>query len=337
MKIGFFGVSEYEESVINKRLPNHEIVLDAQQIDEDSLPGRNDFDILSVFVNSKIGEKEIAHFPNLKFINTGSTGYDHIDADAVKRAGILASYVPGYGENTVAEFTFGLILNLARKIYPAIDRIKETGSFSLEGLRGFELKGKTIGIVGTGRIGRQVGEIASGFEMKIIAADPYPNKEFEKKLQAEYLPLEELLGRADIITLHCPYNKDTHHLINAKNIKNIKRGAFLVNTARGGVVETEALVKALKDGTIGGAGLDVLEEEGDIKDELNFLASPHPYEKELKNVLYDHVLMQMPNVLVTPHNAFNTDEALLEILATTLANIEAFINGKPINLIPGVK
>src|SRR3989344_4885123 len=230
MKIGFFGMSEYEESVINKRLPDHEIVLDAQQIDEDSLPGRNDFDILSVFVNSKIGEKEIAHFPNLKFINTGSTGYDHIDADAVKRAGILASYVPGYGENTVAEFTFGLILNLARKIYPAIDRIKETGSFSLEGLRGFELKGKTIGIVGTGRIGRQVGEIAKGFEMKILATDPYPNEEFKNKSNVEYVSLDDLLGRSDIVTLHCPYSKSTHHLINKENVKKIKKGALLVNT-----------------------------------------------------------------------------------------------------------
>jgi len=337
MKIGFFGRDDYEKDVIEKRLSGHEITFSAEQIDEDHLPEENSFEILSIFVNSKIGEKEIAHFPNLKFINTGSTGFDHIDAEAAKKAGVLASSVPGYGENTVAEFTFGLILSLARKIYPAIDRIKETGLFSLEGLRGMELKGKTIGIVGTGRIGKQVAEIANGFEMKILASDPYPDEEFQKKISIEYVELAELLKRSDFITIHTPYNENTHHLINKDNINGIKKGAYLVNTARGPIVETEALVDALKRGILAGAGLDVLEEEGEIKDELNFLADPHPNEEALKNVLYNHALMKMPNVLITPHNAFNSNEALREILETTLENIEAFIEGKPINLIPGVK
>ena len=337
MKIGFFGIEGWEEKIISERLSKHELFFSPDKIDERNLPEKNDFEALSIFIDSEIKEKEISHFPNLKFIATRSTGFDHIDLEATKRAGVLVSSVPGYGENTVAEFAFGLILSLARKIYPAIDQIKESGSFSLVGLRGFELKGKTIGIVGTGRIGKQVAEIAKGFEMKILASDPYPDEEFKKRLNIEYVPLKDLLSRSEVITLHCPYNKDTHHLINKENIADIKNGALLVNTSRGAVVETEALVTALEDGTISGAGLDVLEEEGEVKDELNFLTSPHPQAESLKTVLYDHILMNMPNVLVTPHNAFNTNEALGEILETTLKNIEAFISGSPINLIPGVK
>ncbi|MFV1917560.1 MAG: NAD(P)-dependent oxidoreductase [Patescibacteria group bacterium] len=337
MKIGFFGIEGWEEEIVSKRLKGHELVFSSGKIDERNLPKENDFEILSIFINSEMGAKEIEHFPNLKFIAARSTGFDHIDAKAAKKAGVLVSNVPGYGENTVAEFTFGLILSLARKIYPAIDRIKESGSFSLKGLRGMELKGKTIGIVGTGRIGKQVAQIAKGFEMNILANDPYPDKEFQEKMRVEYVPLKELLGRSDVITLHTPHNKDTHHLINKKNIKDIKKGAFFVNTARGAVVETEALVEALQKNILSGAALDVLEEEGEIKDELSFLASAHPQEEVLKNVLYNHVLMDMPNVLITPHNAFNSEEALREILETTLENIEAFMDGKPINLTPRVK
>jgi len=337
MKIGFFGREDFEKEIITEELKGHELFFSDEQIDEGNLPEKNDFEILSIFVNSQIGAKEIAHFPNLKFINTGSTGFDHIDTEAANAAGVLASSVPGYGENTVAEFTFGLILSLARKIYPAIDRIKETGSFSLDGLRGIELKGKTIGIVGTGRIGKQVAQIAKAFEMNIIATDPYPDKKFRKKIGLEYVELNELLGKSDFITLHVPYNEGTHHLINKENIGIIKKGAYLVNTARGAIVETEALVNALQKNILAGAGLDVLEEEGEIKDELNFLASAHPQEDVLKNVLYNHALMDMPNVLITPHNAFNSKEALMEILDTTLDNIKAFIKGKPINLISGVK
>lgn len=334
MKIGFFGAEGFDQDLVLKRLAGHEIVFSQEVINEQHLPHENDFEILSIFVDSQMGTEEIKHFPQLKFITTRSTGFDHIDAKAAKDAGVLVASVPGYGENTVAEFAFGLILSLARKIYPAVDRIKETSLFSPEGLRGFELKGKTLGIIGTGRIGKQVAEIASGLEMKLIATDPYPNKEFADKLEMEYVSLEELLSRSDVITIHAPYNDSTHHLINMENVKQIKKGALLVNTARGGIVETEALVMALKDGILSGAGLDVLEEEGEIKDELAFLASPHPQEQVLKNVLYDHILMDMPNVIITPHNAFNSNEALAEILNTTLNNIEAFVAGKPINLIP---
>ena len=335
MKIGFFSIEGWEEAKILERLKGHEVVFNPTKISKNSLPEVNDFDVISIFVDSEMGTEEIGHFPNLKLITTRSTGFDHVDLEAAKKAGVLVGMVPGYGENTVAEFTFGLILSLARKIYQAVDNIKETASFSLDGLRGVELKGKTIGIVGTGRIGKQVATVANALEMKILATDPYPDVDFGKKLNVEYVSLKDLLNRSDVITLHCPYNEGSHHLINAGNISEIKKGALLVNTARGAVIETAALVKVLKDGIVSGAGLDVLEEEGEVKDELNFLTSAHPQAEVLKNVLYNHVLMDMPNVIITPHNAFNTNEALEEILETTLKNIEAFIEGKPINLTPG--
>ncbi len=337
MKIGFFELEGWEESVISGRLSSHDIFFSADKIDEYNLPKERDFEIISIFIDSRINKKVIESFPNLKFIATRSTGFDHINIEDINAGGILASHVPGYGEHTVAEFTFGLMLNLSRKIYLAIDRIKEAGSFSLKDLRGRDLHGKTLGVVGTGRIGKRVIEIAKGFSMNVIAYDLYPDTAFEKEAGIKYVPFEDLLKNADIITFHCPHNKSTHHLINKGNIATIKKGALLVNTARGGIIETEAMVDGLNKGILGGVALDVLEEEGEVKDELDFLAKEKQDGKTIRNMLYDHILMEMPNVLITPHTAFNSQEALEEILETTLQNIEGFINGKPINLISGKK
>lgn len=334
MKLGFFEIEGWEKDIISERFAGETISFFEQKLDLDNLPPETDFEIISIFVNSKITSEVLKHFPNLKFITTRSTGFDHINSNACKEAGVAVSYAPGYGDNTVAEFAFGLILNLTRKMYHCIDRIKESGSFSLEGLRGVDIKGKILGVVGTGRIGKEVIKIAKGFGMSVIAFDPYPDNNFQKEAGFEYLSLEEVLKKSDIVTLHCPYLKSTHHLINKQNIMTMKKGSYIINTARGAIVETEALVQALQQGILAGVGLDVLEEEGEVKDELNILADGHPNEATLKNMLYDHILMEMPNVLVTPHNAFNTGEALERILNTTIQNIEGFSLGKPINLIP---
>jgi len=337
MKIGFFGLEGWEEEVIKKYFSEDDIHLSKNIIDENNIPEKTDFEIISIFINSKITDKVLNNFPNLKFITTRSTGFDHIDLEACKKKNIIVSYVPGYGDNTVAEFTFGLLLSLTRKIYQAIDQIKESGSFGLSGLRGIDIKGKTIGIVGTGRIGREVIRIANGFSMNIIAYDPYPNEAFQKKIGFEYVSFENLLKNSDIITLHCPHTPQTHHLINKGNISLIKKGAYLINTARGGLIETEALIEALNDGTLSGAGLDAIEEEGTIKKDIHFLEEEHADKEKLKTILYDHVLMKMPNVLMTPHNAFNSQEALKRILNTTLDNIKAFKNNTPANIIPEQK
>lgn len=335
MKIFFSEIEKWEAEYIKKQLPNDELIFSEGKLNKDNLPEQRDFDILSVFVGSKIDKDVIAAFPNLKILTTRSTGFDHIDLQAVKEKNIMTAYVPGYGDNTVAECAFGLLLNISRKMYEAIDRLKETGRFSYEGLRGFDLKDKTIGVVGTGRIGQYAVKIAKGFGMNVIAFDAFPNEELAQEFGFRYVSFDELLAQSDVIDIHVPYLPSTHHMINLGNINKIKKGAILINTARGAIVETDALVKALTEGILGGAGLDVLEEEGVITDERAFLLYDHPEEHNLKTALEDHVLMGMPNVMITPHNAFNTVEALERILNTNLANIKAFIEkGEPINKIP---
>lgn len=325
MKISFFEIEGWEEAIIKNNFPADKIYLNREKIDQFSLFAEKDFDAISVFVDSRINEAVLKTFPNLKFITTRSTGYDHIDLNACKKRNILVGFVPGYGNNTVAEWAFGLILNLTRKIYLAIDQIKEQGSFDQTNLRGIDLKGRILGVIGTGRIGKEAIKIGQGFGMNVIAYDPFPDLDFQKEKGFNYVSLEDLLKNSDIVTIHTLYNEKTHHLINKNNINLIKKGSYLVNTARGGIVETEAVVEALKNGILAGFGADVLEEEGEVKDEMNFLARTGSSRPEtLRNILYNHVLMKMPNVLITPHNAFNSQEALERILNTTIENIKGF-------------
>jgi len=337
MKAAFFGLEKWEEEYVKENItarPEMEVLFFPQKLDKDHLPPRTDFEIISVFVGSSLDKETLEKFPALKFITTRSTGFDHIDLEYCRVRKIIVANVPSYGENTVAEYTFGLILSLSRKIYEGVDRIRETGKFSSEGLKGFDLRGKTLGVLGTGKIGCHVIRIAGGFEMKIIAFDPFPKNELVEKLGFEYKnTMEEVLTAADILTIHVPYMKETHHLLNERAFSLMKKEAYLINTSRGGVVETSALVKALLEKKLGGAGLDVLEEEGVIKDELDFLVFGHPEEHNLKTVLANHVLMDMPNVLITPHNAFNTAEALQRILDTTMENVESFLQGQPQNTV----
>lgn len=336
MKIAFFQIEDWEISHIKEQLAGHELFFTKDKLSAETLPEQRDFDVISVFVGSKIDRDVMGAFPNLKLVTTRSTGFDHIDLETALVMNIATGYVPAYGENTVAEFAFGLILALSRKIYESVDRLKETGLYSYVGLRGFDLQGKTIGVVGTGRIGQHVIRIAKGFGMQVIAFDAFPKEGLAKELGFTYVTFDELIGRADIITLHVPYLPSTHHLINMNTISKIKKGALLVNTARGAVIETDALVKALADGILGGAGLDVLEEEGVLADEKTLVLYGHPEEHNLKTVLENHVLIDMPNVLVTPHNAFNTQEALQRILDTDICNIQEFIgNGVAKCPIPG--
>lgn len=332
-KIAFFELEGWEEPIIRAAFAGEDLHISKEKITNLCIPENKDFEILSVFVDSRIDAQVTECFPNLKCVATRSTGYDHLETAALRGRGILVQNVPGYGDNTVAEYAFGLILNLTRKMYQGIDQIKETGSFSLTGLRGIDIKGKTIGIIGTGRIGREAANVAKGFGMKGVMYDPFPNEQFAKESGFTYMSLDDVLAAADILTLHCPLTPQTRHLINKGNIGKIKRGAYLVNTARGPIVETEALVEALQKGILAGAGLDVLEEEGETKDELNTLAFGHPKEEDLKVMLRNHELMHMPNVLITPHNAFNTQEAMERILHATIENIKSFIAGTPTNIV----
>jgi D-lactate dehydrogenase len=332
MKLAFYELEGWEEPIIRAAFPDDEIVCSASEIDDMHLPEPSDAEIISVFVHSKITPQVLERFPHLKAIATRSTGYDHMDCALCASHQIPVMNVPGYGDATVAEYAFGLLLALTRKIYQAADQIKETGSFSLEGLRGMDLEGKTIGIIGTGRIGKHAIRIAQGFSMQVLAHDLFPDLGYAKEKGFSYVSLDELLKSSDVISLHAPLTETTTHLINAENIGKIKKGAYLINTARGGLVDTDALTTALQHGILAGAALDVLEEEGETKDELLF-AKGHPKAEELKVILENHALMQMPNVLVTPHNAFNTQEALERILHTTIENIKNFESGSPQNIV----
>ncbi len=287
-------------------------------LDKDHVPAGADFDVLGVFMDSAVSAEVIAKLPSIRFISTLSTGYDHIDLAAAAARGIPVSSVPAYGENTVAEFAFALILALSRKICEARARVRDEKRFTTDGLCGFDLAGKTLGVVGTGRIGKHAIRMAKGFGMTVAAYDVYRDDAFAKEMDFRYFELADLLAQSDIVTIHAPYLPSTHHLINAQNIGLMKRGAYLVNTARGAIVETAALRAALQAGALGGAGLDVLEEETEMK---------------AGDMAADGGLAAMPNVVMTPHNAFNTREAFFRILDTTIDNIVAFAEGAPANLV----
>jgi D-lactate dehydrogenase len=295
-----------------------EVTIISNTLDAAHIPVDTNFDIAAVFMDSAVDAATIAALPNLKFLTTMSTGYDHIDLAAAAARMIPVSSVPGYGENTVAEFAFALILALSRKIREANARVRDEHKFTTDGLCGFDLAGKTIGVVGTGHIGRHAIRMAEGFGMKVIAYDVHHDDALAKEDNFNYVTLEELLAASDVITIHAPYMPSTHHLINSANIGLVKHGAILINTARGAIVETTALVSALKSGQLGGAGIDVLEEEAAMK---------------AGDMSLDSDLVQLPNVIVTPHNAFNTIEAYFRILDTTIQNIVAFAKGAPINLV----
>ena len=331
MRISFFEVEEWEEEYLKKKLSGHQLKFSNEKLSLENAQQIKDFDALSVFIYSKIDEQIIREIPNLKLVTTRSTGFDHIDLEVCKKQGITVCNVPSYGENTVAEHTFALILSLSRNMCKACIRRFEQ-DFSIEGLEGFDLKGKTIGVIGTGQIGLHVVRIAKGFGMNVVAYDVHQNKILSEVLEFEYVSLENLLATSDVITLHVPYMKATHHLMNKDTFKLVKKGAILINTARGSIVDTEALIEALDNKILAGAGLDVFEGEEVIKEEKQLLYDPKNLEV-LNSLVKDHILLSKDNVVFTPHIAFYSKEALERILETTVENIAAFVSGKPQNVV----
>ena len=325
MKLAFFEIENWEKEYISKNLkvPNDlELLFYNEKFDKKLIT--NDVLGISVFVGSTIGEDILEASPNLKFITTRSTGFDHLKSDFLMSKGIKLGYVPGYGDNTVAEFAFGLLLAVNRHIYEAFDRIKENRDFSIEGFEGFDLKDKTIGIIGTGRIGKEMIRIAKGFQMDVIAYDLFPNLELAKEFDFKYVSFDELLINSDVISLHIPYTKENHYLINEENISKIKRGAILINTSRGALVDSKALIKGLNEGILRGVGLDVLDGEKETFEEKSLVLYGNPQKEDVLNILENNVLINAKNVIITPHIAFFTKEAQIRILNTDLANIESF-------------
>jgi len=333
MKIAVFEVETWEKERLAAALVGHELRFFEGTLTAENAAEVADAEVVSVFIYSRVDRDALAKLPALKMVTTRSMGFDHIDAVACKERGIVVSRVPAYGERTVAEHAFALILSLSRRIFTAYERT-EKAEFDYHGLQGFDLFGKTLGVVGGGKIGLNVARIAAkGFGMQVLVHDPFPRPELAAEIGFTYAPLDALLASSDVVSLHCPYTPETHHLIGAKSIPLMKKGAVIVNTARGALIDTAALLKGLESGQLSGAGLDVLEEECAIKEESELMMKGFPQKCDLGALVRNHMLIARNDVIITPHIAFNSREAVERILATTAENIAGFAAGKPVNVV----
>jgi len=283
----------------------------------------NGFPAICVFVNDDLGTEvlEILAAQGTKLIALRCTGFNNVNLKTAAKLGIKVVRVTDYSPYSVAEHAVGLILMLNRKLYRAYNRVRDD-NFALDGLLGFDLRDRTIGVVGTGKIGQIFAQIMQGFGCNILGYDVYPNPNFEKLENAQYVSLEELWQRSDIISLHCPLFPETHHLINQETIAQMKSGVMLINTSRGKLVDTKAVIDGIKSEKIGYVGIDVYEEE----DKLFF-------EDLSDTIIQDdtfQLLQSFPNVVITAHQGFFTENALDDIARTTITNLSDFEQGKPL-------
>lgn len=331
MKIALFEVplNQRKSFDILKQYQGLEIEFVEDPLNEKNIDDFLETEILSTFIRSRLDEKVLSKLVNLKFIATRSTGFDHIDCKFCKKQGILVSNVPNYAGNTVAEYIFGLILIISRKMHDTLSRTRNN-NFSREGLGGFDLNGKTIGIIGLGSIGKNTARIAKGFEMRVIAYDIIKNSNLARDIGFEYKPFEDVLKESDIISLNVPATSATEKMIGEKEFSLMKDGVILINTARGNIIDNKFLIIALNQGKVAAVGLDVLPKEELFYKELQ---NPSSGVDKIETILENQVLFKMPNVYITPHNAFNTKEALDRIIEITNANIISFLKGDPINTI----
>lgn len=330
MKYAFFELETWEKEYFQKEIKDAEVFFFDEPLSEKT-PGIDTFEAVVIFIHSQMNKEFLDKMPNLKLISTMSTGFDHIDIEECKRRGITVCNVPSYGETVVAEHTFALLLSIARKLPESIERVKK-GNFMPGGLTGFELRGKTMGVIGVGSIGTNVIRIAKGFGMNVIVYKRTPDYALEKELGCKFVELPVLYQQSDIVSLHIPYSKETHHYLSDEAFSQMKDGVVILNTARGGLIDTDALLKALDSGKVKAAGLDVLEEEPLLEEEKDLLTKDFDKDKIL-TILQDHMLVNHPNVVITPHNAFNSQEALKKIVETTHENIYAFASGAPTNVV----
>lgn len=334
MRIAVFETEEREAPAFERLKTGHDLRLVKESLQAGNTGEYSNAEIVSTFIYSKLDRNVLERIPALKMIATRSTGFDHIDTAYCAERGILVCNVPTYGENTVAEHVFALLLALSHRLIEAVERVR-MGPFSPEGLRGFDLEGKTLGVIGTGNIGRHVIRIANGFGMKVLAHDIAPDHAFAEAHEFPYVELDKLLSSADVITLHVPSTPQTHQLLSASAFARMKDGVVIINTARGDVIETRALIQALTSGKVAAAGLDVLPDEPLIREEAELICSIYCDRHDLRNLVADHILMRMRNVIITPHSAFNTQEAVARIVEMTVENIEAFFEGEPQNIVAG--
>jgi D-lactate dehydrogenase len=322
MKIAVFSTKTYDREFLETANGQygHDLVYFQPHLTYETCSLASGFEGVCVFVNDILNPEVLKYLSEngTRLVALRCAGFNNVDLFAAAESGITVVRVPSYSPEAVAEHTVALALSLNRKVHRAYARVRE-GNFSLEGLLGFNLHDKTIGIIGTGKIGFALAKILKGFGCTVLAFDPYPNPECQA-IGVVYTDKSGLFKESDIISLHCPLTPDTHHLIDSKALAKMKNGVMLINTSRGAVIDTKAVIDALKSGKVGYLGLDVYEEEGDL------------FFEDLSNeVIQDDVfarLLTFPNVLITGHQAFFTREALRAIAETTLSNIFDFEKGK---------
>ncbi|QRM31598.1 2-hydroxyacid dehydrogenase [Microvirga sp. VF16] len=323
MRVAMFSAKKYERILLDELNASHkhDLVFYDMLLGPETVPLAAGFPAVSVFVNDSVDGNVLKQLAagGTKLVATRSTGFNHIDVKAAKDLGVTVVRVVDYSPNSVAEFAVGLLLALNRKIPRAYNRTRE-GNFELDGLMGFDLVGRTVAVIGTGKIGIIFARIMAGFGCKVIGYDVRHSPEFEK-IGGRYVAADGV-EEADVISLHCPLMPETHHIVNARSLARMKRGALLINTSRGGLVDTEAAIEALKSGQLGGIAIDVYEQEAGL------------FFKDLSStVIPDDVIQRLvsfPNVILTGHQAFFTREAIGTILETTLASISDFEAGRPL-------
>lgn len=322
MKIAFFSTKSYDREFFDRYITAHEIVYFEAQLNPQTVNLATGCGAVCVFVNDKLSAVVIKELKKtgVRLIALRCAGFNNVDLTAAAENGLSVVRVPAYSPYAVAEHAIALILTLNRKTHKAYNRVRE-GNFSLERLTGFDLYGKTVGVIGTGKIGQVFCDIMLGFGCKVLAFDLVAHQPTVAK-GVQYLPLLDIFEQADIISLHCPLNEQTKHVINAQSIAMMKEGVMLINTSRGGLIQTKAAIDGLKSGRIGYLGLDVYEQEEKLF--FNDLS---------ENIIQDDDIMRLlsfPNVLITSHQGFFTEEALEEIAKVTMANVDDFEAGRTI-------
>lgn len=341
-KMCFVEVEEEARAFFEETFVAHEVSF-VERLD--AVP--EDVEVLSVFISERIDDAFLKEHPLVRLIATRSTGCDHIDLDACEQRGVTVANVGNYGENTVAEHTFALILALSRRLRDSEQAVR-TGRFSRERLRGFDLRGKTLGVVGAGRVGLHVIRIGIGFGMRVIAYDEAPHPFYSELLDFRYASFEELMHESHVITLHVPLGPTTRHMINRDTLAICRSGLLLINTARGGLIDSSALIEALDSGQVAGVGLDVLEDERvfrggatqilseKIAERVRSTASPIARETspqrvaEFSKLVAHNQLLNRPDVILTPHVAFNSYEAMERLTGLTAQNINDYLEGRPV-------
>jgi len=328
VNVAIFSAKKYDREFLSTaNASRHHLSFFEAHLNEETVGLATGFDAVCVFVNDHVNAAVIAKLRSLgvRLIALRCAGYNNVDLAAARKHDILVVRVPAYSPYSVAEHTVGLMLALNRKLHRAYNRVRE-GNFALDGLVGFDMHGKTVGVIGTGQIGTVVAQILTGFGCPTLAFDPFPNAAC-RSLGVRYIELNKLFAQADIITLHCPLTPENKHLISGPAIGRMKTGVMLINTSRGALLDTLPIIEALKSGKIGYLGLDVYEEEEEIffEDRSGLILSDDVFAR----------LLTFPNVIITGHQAFFTREAFLNIAATTISNITKFENNQPVEKLAG--